>query len=229
MKFELKEVVPWGRNLNEYTKMFSLGEDDLNNKIIGFGDGPASFNFEMTSLGKQVQSIDIIYQFSEDELLKRILETKDEIIRLAKQNMDNFLWTHIESVEKLEQIRMKAMETFLSDFEQGKKEGRYLYHSLPDPTPFKALEFDLALSSHFLMLYPQLGLDFHIRTISEMLRVSREVRIFPLVDLNAKPTSVLSGVLEHFNSKYDVHIQQVDYEFQKTGNKMLVIKNIVMD
>lgn len=45
---KLNEVVPWGRNLEEYKLMFNLSEADLNAKILGCADGPASFNAEMT-------------------------------------------------------------------------------------------------------------------------------------------------------------------------------------
>ena len=45
---KLNEVVPWGRTLQEYKLMFNLSEIDLNKKILGCGDGPASFNAEMT-------------------------------------------------------------------------------------------------------------------------------------------------------------------------------------
>ena len=58
MAFELKNTVPWGRTLEEYKGIFSLSDKDLDKKIISFGDGPASFNSEMTELGKSVLSSD---------------------------------------------------------------------------------------------------------------------------------------------------------------------------
>ncbi|MBN2736446.1 MAG: hypothetical protein JXR70_05655 [Spirochaetales bacterium] len=225
MKYQISSVVPWGRNLNEYKKMFSLSEADLDKKIIGFGDGPASFNCEMTRLGKQVVSLDPVYQVSKQEIQQRILESKDEVIDQTRKNMENFTWKNIKSVEELESIRMKAMELFVSDFEKGKTEGRYVAHSLPGATPYGPMEWDLGLSSHFLILYSQLGLDFHIDSIIEMLRVCKEIRIFPLLDLDARPSSVVEDVIECFKRDYRVKIVEVDYEFQKAGNKMLVIKH----
>ncbi len=53
---KLNEVVPWGRSLLEYKLMFNLSEVDLNSKILGCGDGPASFNAEMTALKYDVVS-----------------------------------------------------------------------------------------------------------------------------------------------------------------------------
>lgn len=37
--FKLNDVVPWGRNLNEYKLMFNLSYEDFSKKIAGFGDG----------------------------------------------------------------------------------------------------------------------------------------------------------------------------------------------
>ncbi|MGA9638946.1 hypothetical protein, partial [Flavobacterium sp.] len=80
MAFELKNVVPWGRNLSEYKNMFNLSESDLNRRIISFGDGPASFNFEMDSEGKKCISIDPIYQFTTQELKERFNEVRNEVM-----------------------------------------------------------------------------------------------------------------------------------------------------
>lgn len=223
MAFELKNTVPWGRNLDEYKNMFSLTDSDLNKRIISFGDGPASFNMEMTSQGKSVVSIDPVYRFTADELNQRIHETKDIVVEQMKNNLNNFVWTSIKNVQELEQIRLSAMNNFLQDFEKGKENGRYINHELPNRADFKTNSFDLALSSHFLVLYSQLGLEFHIESVKEMLRVASEIRIFPLLNLDAKKSEVLDGLIEYFNSDYSVSIEMVDYEFQKNGNKMLRI------
>jgi len=49
---KLTEVVPWGRTFAEYQLMFGLSQADLEAQILGCGDGPASFNAEMTALGQ---------------------------------------------------------------------------------------------------------------------------------------------------------------------------------
>ena len=49
---KLEQVVPWGRSLAEYRAMFALSEADLQRRILGCGDGPASFNAEMTAAGR---------------------------------------------------------------------------------------------------------------------------------------------------------------------------------
>jgi hypothetical protein len=224
MKFELKSIVPWGRNLIEYKSMFNLIDSDLSKEIISFGDGPASFNSEMTKLNRKVISLDPIYQFSKAELIQQIAATKETIIEQIRANQDNFIWTNIKNIKDLENVRMKAMSNFLDDFELGMIQERYIFHELPNQTKFEDLSFDLGLSSHFLILYSQLGLEFHIKSIVEMLRICNEIRIFPILNLNACKSEVLDGIIDYFQSNFIVKIVAVNYEFQKGGNHMLQIQ-----
>lgn len=224
MAFMLNNVVPWGRNLEEYKLMFQLDENDMSKKIAGFGDGPACFNCEATSKGSYVISFDPIYQFSKEEIQERIEDVRVTIMQQVKENIDNYVWTHIKNLDELENIRMSAMQKFLSDYEQGRKEGRYVFHELPDILPYEPDSFDIGLSSHFLLMYTALGYDFHIRTITEMLRVCKEVRIFPVVDLDAKETDLIKNVISYFKKDYNIEVMATDYEFQKGDNKLLVIK-----
>lgn len=73
-------------------------------------------------------------------------------------------------------------------------------------------------------MYTSLGYDFHISAITEMLRVCREVRIFPLGDPDGKPSDMAEKVIEYFSEKYDVQIKKTGYEFQKNADKVLLIR-----
>ena len=224
MAFELSHIVPWGRNLSEYRAMFALSDQDLDQRIIGFGDGPASFNAELHATGKLCLSVDPIYQFSREELEHRFLEVKEEVLAQTRANSDNFVWKHIRNIEELAYTRTESMKRFLLDVEKGKASGRYLAHSLPDRLPLADLSFDLGLSSHFLFLYDQLGERFHIQAMDEIMRLCKEVRVFPLLNLNAQASEVLPAVIAHLRADYHVEIISVDYEFQKNGNQMLRIR-----
>jgi hypothetical protein len=224
MGIDYKDIVPWGRSFAEYIKMFSLGPDDLDLRILDCGGGPSSFNAEMNKRGMKATSIDPIYILPTDDIKKRIDETYDNVITQTIENADKFIWKDISSVEELGRIRMAAMEQFLDDYEQGKIEGRYIYAELPSLS-FIDKKFDFALSSHFLFLYSSnLSLNFHIKAINEMLRVAKEVRIFPLVDVNAVPSAYVERIMKELaENGYRVTIENVDYEFQKGGNQMLRI------
>lgn len=224
MAFQLSSVVPWGRNMAEYRLMFQLTEQDMSKRIAGFGDGPASFNFEMTEQGYSVTSFDPVYQFSKDALQRRIDEVCITVMKQMEENKDNYVWTQIKSLEELKHTRLSAMNLFLSDFEKGKREHRYICHELPNRLPFADGAFDLGLSSHFLLMYTMLGYDFHIQSITEMLRVCKEVRIFPVVDLDAQKTDLIADVIAYLKQRYWVEIWKTEYEFQKGDNKVLIIK-----
>lgn len=225
MAFELSTVVPWGRTLEEYKIMFKLNETDLQKSIASFGDGPSSFNAEMKKMNYKIISFDPIYAFTKEQLIGRIQETKDIVMEQTRKNKENFCWTTIKDLNELEKIRMDAMNNFILDFEGGIKENRYIPHELPNKTNFIEKHFDIGLSSHFLLLYSQLGLDFHIKAINEMLRICKEVRIFPILDLDAKVSNLLEEIIKYYNNKYNVSIIETNYEFQKNGSKMLSINH----
>jgi SAM-dependent methyltransferase len=224
MAFTLDKVVPWGRSFDEYVSMFSLSEGDLKKRILDCGAGPASFNCILTRQGGKVVSVDPIYKFSANEIRQRIEETYEEILEQTRKNMNEFVWSHIGSVEELGRVRMEAMEEFLSDYQIGLKEGRYIEASLP-VLPFHDREFEIALCSHLLFLYSeQLSEDFHIDSIKELCRVAQEVRIFPLLELGSRKSRHLEPVLKRLKQQnYSVKIVPVNYEFQKGGNEMLIV------
>lgn len=222
---ELTNVVPWGRSYGEYVAMFSLSELDLAKSILGCGDGPASFNAELTQKGGSVVSIDPTYVFSAGQLRTRIAQVYSEIMPQMEQTQGNYLWDTISSVEALGDIRMAAMETFLADYEQGKHQNRYLEAALPH-LPFQDNHFDLAVCSHYLFLYStQVDLQQHLDALTELTRVANEVRVYPLVTLKGEQSPHLQPVLDYL-SQLDLQCQLIDsqYQFQKGATKTLVVK-----
>lgn len=222
---KLEKVVPFGRSLDEYVQMFHLTKSDLHKRILGVGDGPASFNAEATKIGVQVTSIDPIYQFSADEILKRFNEIVDNIIDQVKASPDDWIWSYHKSPENLRWNRVQAINKFISDYEQGKKAKRYQIGELPKLN-FQDKEYDLALCSHFLFLYSDHhDYQFHFDAIKEMLRVSQEVRIFPLLTLMLQRSPYLDRITQELQELgYTVSIVKVEYELQKGGNEMLWIR-----
>jgi hypothetical protein len=222
--FSLDRVVPWGRSFDEYCRMFALSDDDLRLKILGCGDGPASFNAEATSLGARVISCDPLYRFSRADISDRILRSYDQVLEQTRRNQQDFVWNAIQSVDDLGRVRMSSMTTFLDDFDAGRADGRYVDAELPS-LPFADGSFDLALCSHFLFLYSQqLGEPFHHDSIRELCRVAAEVRVFPLIALGGDRSSFVEPVAKQLRaSGFSVSIEDVPYEFRKGANEMLRI------
>lgn len=226
MIMKLEKVIPFGRSLDEYVKMFNFSPNDLQKKILGVGDGPASFNAEGTKAGLDIVSVDPIYQFTGADIKQRFDEVVDNIINQVIATPNNWVWSYHASPQALKENRIKTLELFLVDYPQGKQDGRYIDRELPH-LDFGDRSFDLALCSHFLFLYSaHCDRDFHFKSIKEMLRVSKEVRIFPLLTLMQETSPYLDFVMDEFsNQGYSVAIKKVPYELQPGGNKMLVLKN----
>ena len=225
MGFTIDQIAPWGRNLEEYQRMLSLTTNDLNRQILGCADGPASANVELYEQAKQYTSLDPIYAFSPNEINSRIADTAKKVSKQLQQNQSDYRWDYYASPEALVEVRLSAMRRFLADFEQGKRQGRYVTGSLP-ALPFDDGMFDLVLCSYCLFTYSeQLDQNFHQQAITEMCRVGKEVRVFPLLEANGKTSRHLSGVLTFLEQQsIQAEIITVDYEFQKGGNQLLKLR-----
>lgn len=224
MVMQLAEVVPFGRSLEEYRLMFNLTSETLKQNILGVGDGPASFNAEATQKGSKIVSVDPIYQFSGQEIKQRFDAVVDHIIEQIIATPHNWVWNYHQNPQTLKANRLKTITTFLQDYHRGKQEQRYLAQQLPHLS-FSDRQYDLALCSHLLFLYSDhLDYNFHLAAIQEMLRVSQEVRIFPLLTLTQEMSPYVDQAIAHFNHLgYSTSIVRVPYELQLGGNQMLVI------
>lgn len=202
--------------------MFGLTEGDLAGPILGCADGLAAFNAELTRRGGTVVSVDPIYALAADSLHRRIEATFETLLAQMHRSQDDYVWSSIPSVEALGRVRREAMETFLSDYESGKAAGRYVPAELPD-LPLEDGSFEIAVCSHFLFVYSdRLPVSFHVEAVLEMLRVAREVRVFPLLTLEGEPSRPLRGVIEQLAAQgFTTQVRRVDYEFQRGGNEML--------
>ncbi len=225
MVMVLENVAPLGRSLEEYWLMFGLTEKDLDKKIIGIGDGPASFNAEMKELGNNVTSVDPLYEFKGEEIEKKFYASVDNIIDQVKSSPGDWAWTYHSSPEDLKLHRKQAVVKFLRDFEKGKAQGRYVVGELPS-LDIKEGSFDIALCSHFLFLYSDhYDYDFHKKSIYELLRIAGEVRIFPLLDLLLNRSPYIHPIMEELRGEgYRVRIEKVEYEMQRGGNEMMTIR-----
>lgn len=225
MAVTLDQIIPWGRSLEEYQLMFSLSDADLGRKILGCGDGPASFNAEMAALGHRAISFDPIYAFTRAQIEERVKDTYKGMMEQVARSQSDYVWDRFGNVEGLVEKRLAAMRRFLADYDVGLADGRYLTESLPK-LDFAHSQFDIAVCSHLLFLYTeQLSLDFHIEAILEMCRVADDVRIFPLLDLKCQKSVYLEPVRMRLREQgYMAEVTRVNYEFQRGGNEMLWIR-----
>lgn len=209
--------------------MFALRPIDLaGRRVLDCAGGPASFNAELTARGGRVISADPLYAFSADEIRSRIDDARSRIVESTRSNLAAYRWDTIHSIEALERLRLSAMNRFLQDYPAGVEAGRYRAETLPNLS-FADQTFDLLLCSHYLFTYSNaLDLDDHVNAVLEMARVGREVRIFPLLDLNGEASPHLMPLMTLLSRRGLVcKVVPVPYEFQRGGNELLRISRAV--
>lgn len=223
-EFNLDDIVPWGRRFDEYEAFFSLGGVPPGTTVLDAGGGPASFAAEGASRGLNVTAADPIYQFDGEAIRQRFEQTAVAVRHGMRLAAYRFNWSFYGSEEAVHLRRREALELFLADFEtRGRK--RYVPASLPK-LPFDKGAFDLALSSHFLFLYgDEFDCTFHIAAIRELMRVAKEARIFPLVNLDGRPSSHLPVVMRELEGLgFAPVLADVPFEFQIGATKMLRVR-----
>ena len=92
--------------------MFGLSERDLAGRILGCGDGPASFNEEATAQGRSVISCDPIYALSAEAIRQRVEGSYDKVISRVRLNPEGFVWSFFHDPDHLGQARLTAMSRF---------------------------------------------------------------------------------------------------------------------
>lgn len=224
-EFKLDGIVPWGRRLDEYSTFFALKDIAPPARILDIGGGPSSFAFEAGQQGFDVTAVDPVYAFEGREIRERFDATTPAMRTGLRAAAYRFKWKYYGSEEEIYRRRLDALNLFLADFE-GAGRQRYKPGALPD-LPFGDGEFDLALISHLLFLYgDELDSGFHIRALREALRVAREVRVFPLVNLDGRPSSHLPDVMQALaDDGFDVETVRVDFEFQVGATRMLRVRH----
>lgn len=219
MAVELESIVPWGRSFDEYVRMFALTEADLSGHVLDCAAGPSSFHAELRARGGRVVSVDPIYALSPADIRGRVEAVRDDMMAQVRLRPDQFIWDFIHSPNHLERVRMGAMARFLDDFAGDPGRERYRPQSLP-ALDFADGAFDLALCSHCLFLYSdRLDARFHTESVRELLRVARQVRVFPITDLAGGESPHLAAVRAQFPTER----VRVDYEFLRGANEMLVV------
>lgn len=222
---ELDRVIFIGRTFDEYMKMFGLNEQDLQGeKVLDCPAGACSFTAHAHSLGMDVTACDMAYTHSMQSLREKGSDDVEYAMKGVAKARDKYRWDYFKDVEDLREHRLTALTECTNHMETFPE--RYVPAMLP-ALPFADQQFDLTLSAHFLFMYSdRLDQDFHLKTIKELLRVTKkELRIFPLVDLEGERYAHLDQVKATLTERgYSVSEVRTTYEFHSNAHTMLVIK-----
>ncbi len=223
-RLKIDRIAFLGRTYAEYISMFDLDGTLLKKGyVLDCPAGASSFAAEAHQLDFNVTACDILYNLTIDELIEKGKQDIHHVFDKFDEVSQLYTWKYYKNKAEVMALRRKALEIFASDFTNGFTEGRYLYAELPH-LPFPDKSFSLVLSGNFLFLYgDRLDIKFHAACIKELLRIcSGEVRIFPLVGLDAKPYQYLDEVLSFIGSEgIKAEIVKVPFEFQLGANQMI--------
>ncbi|MBN2722170.1 MAG: hypothetical protein JXQ77_05075 [Campylobacterales bacterium] len=223
MSLQLDDFLITGRTFEEYAAFFDLDAASMKNtRVLDCPSGASSFIAEAKKIGIAAQGCDILYRYNADKLRLQGEKSIEKIYADTGWMADNnFAFYH--SIERHKEHRISALEKFCTDYNSAD----YKYVELPK-LPYENDSFDLVLSSHLLFVYDdRLDLTFHEASIAEMLRIGKEVRIFPLVDYkNSRKDELdnLSPLAYQIAEKFDAKICKVGFKFQKNANYMMKIK-----
>ncbi|OKP95580.1 SAM-dependent methyltransferase [Paenibacillus sp. P46E] len=221
-KLDLERIVFIGRTFEEYLRMFDLQREELMGRsILDCPAGACSFTAGANKLGAASVAADIAYDYSAEVLRDKGLRDIDHTVQQLSKVKDSFVWEEFASVQELQQARTSALTISTLDRQQFGE--RYVPVELP-MLPFADQTFDLTLSAHFLFMYgDRLDYDFHLRTIEELMRVTKsEIRIFPLVDLSCQRYKELERLLCAVKDQgWTAEERLVPYEFQRGADSML--------
>jgi hypothetical protein len=223
--FKTDEVILLGRTFDEYVGMFGLDESTLRTShILDAASGVSSFCAEANAQGYRVTASDRIYTLGADEVERKCSRDLDNMIVQLAGIRENYVWDYFADLDALRAKREQAYRGFVADYRQH-GHSRYITTEYPN-SGFADGQFDLALVSHFLFLYDeQLDYDFHRRTLLELLRVAREVRLFPLVNLRTERASAVAKLAtDPVFSAYTIRIVPVAYEFIRNSGEVMVIR-----
>ena len=221
MPLNFENIAITGRIFEEYSAFFDLELEDLKSKkILDCPSGASSFVQTLKQNGIFAKGVDIIYKFTKDEIEKQGIKTLEKIYQNTSW-MDAYKMDFYKTKENHKKHREDALKGFLKDYNLDD----YIYCELPN-LPFENKEFDLLLSSHLFFVYDdRLDYDFHKNSILEMLRVSKEVRLFPLVDIqNSKVleeknfSPFVYKIIEELSKDFKCEIIKTDFEFQVKAN-----------
>lgn len=225
-EFRLDGVVPWGRTADEYEAFLALHDVGPEARILDCGAGPSSFAAEWAARGRRVVAVDPIYLFEGREIRARFEATCEPMRAGMVSARQRFAWKFYGSPDAVVERRRRALDLFLSDRAAVSGAGRYVAAALPN-LPFAGRTFDLVLCSHFLFLYSgDVSADMHVASIREMLRVGAEVRIFPLLDLDGRPSKHLDSTLAALRGHAEAELVDVAFEFQRGARQMLRVREL---
>jgi hypothetical protein len=219
------DIIVSSRPYDEYLAMFGLAEGVvLAGPVLDCPGGAGPFGAVVRARGGRAVSADPAYALAPAEIVEQTRAGLEHGIRYLEENRGSYVWTFFSSLDDLRRRRAAALEEFARDF--AGPDDRYAVAALPR-LPFADGAFRLVLSAYLLFAYPDhLDQADHERGLGELARVAREeVRVFPLIDTAYVRYPALDDLRRRLAARgVESEVRRVDYEFQRGGNEVLVLR-----
>ena len=217
------KLVLWGQHLDEYRDMFDLSKANFNSRILEYGCGPTAINAELHLENNCIVSCDPLFALNAEVLAAKVEGIIEDRIVRAKQRQAEFDLSRYGGFEQFIAYRREGLNAFFADYVQGKMAHRY--QSMPDgKLPFTDFNFDLALCSNYLFADPDdQDVEFCLYVISELVRVAKEVRIYPLDHLGQISTMLGPVLLGLQQQNLGVEVKEVHYPSPSSAGAMLKV------
>lgn len=209
------------RSYAEYERMFDL---DLRGRaglqVLDCAGGAASFTAGANAIeGVKAIAVDPLYGESRDAIAEATWAGVSTAHRNVIDRPEEYRWGHFYgSPRQHAEERESSARVFLKDFDSC---GQNYVPGSVTALPFAGESFDIVLCSYLLFTYADsLSIVDHLRSITEMIRVSRsEVLVYPLCGFRCDASAHLDKTLQHL-SRLDIHFELLASrcEFQ-TGAK----------
>jgi SAM-dependent methyltransferase len=215
-------VLVTSRSFEEYQAFFALTPDDLAGRVLDCSAGASGFAAVANARGGQVTAVDPAYG-RPAELLGTVEASVAGGAAILADHEERFVWTWYGTPERRAALRADASAAFVADLRDHPE--TYVPGALP-ALPFADDAFALALCSHLLFTWSDvLDEEWHEQALLELLRVARDVRVFPLVvQGTGEPVPFLPTLLDRLRDQgLRVDVVDVPYEFQRGADRMLSV------
>jgi hypothetical protein len=219
------DVLVTSRSFEEYVAFFALDPAALPLKVLDCCAGASGFVAAAGARGVKAVAIDPAYAYGRATLIASALRGARGAAALVQENQNRFTFAWYGTRERQLSLRGAALRAFEADL--GHHPGRYVAAALP-MLPFRDRAFDLVLCSHLLFTWADvLDETWHERSLVEMCRVGREVRVFPLVHSGTgDPVEFLPRLRERLLARFGVEseVVEVPFEFQLGARHFLRLR-----
>ncbi|MPQ97514.1 hypothetical protein GB931_06170 [Modestobacter sp. I12A-02628] len=211
------------RSFAEYEAFFALTPADLSGRVLDCSAGASGFAAVANARGGRVTAVDPAYAAGVAGVLMESAPATARGAAVVRDHEDRFVWHWYGSRERREELRRDARAAFERDLRA--HPGRYLAGALPR-LPLADGSADLALCSHLLFTWSDVFDEaWHEAALTELLRVARQVRVFPLVvQATGDAVGFLPQLLDRLQARgHRVDVVPVPYEFQRGADHMLAV------